>query len=63
MKKDLIVGIIYIICSIFMLIGIYNPELILETVIAFGSGCTFTGGIKYICDYVDFRRTNFSTRK
>lgn len=63
MRIDLIVGIIYIICSIFMLIEVYDSELILETAIAFGGGCTFTGGIKYICDYVDFRRTNSNTRK
>lgn len=63
MKIDLIVGIIYIICSIFILIEIYNPELIREIVIAFGSGCTFIGGIKYICNYVDFRRNNSNTRK
>ena len=63
MRIDLIVGIIYIICSIIMLIEVYDPELILETVIAFGGGCTFIGGIKYICDYVNFRRTNSNTRK
>lgn len=63
MRMNLIVGIIYIICSITILIEVYDPELIQETVIAFGSGCTFIGGIKYICDYVNFRRTNSNTRK
>lgn len=63
MKIDLIVGIIYIICSTIALIDVYNSELIQEIVIAFGSGCTFIGGIKCICDYVDFRRNNSNTRK
>lgn len=63
MKMDLIVGIIYIICSTIALIDVYNSELIQEIVIAFGSGCTFIGGIKYICDYVDFRRNNSNSRK
>ena len=65
MKSNLTVGLIDIFASIYLLVISYvnNAEPVSSLFIGFAAGLSMALGIKYICNYVDFRRTNSNTRK
>lgn len=65
MKSNLTVGLINIFASMYLLViaCIDNVKPVGNLFVGFAAGLSMALGIKYICDYVDFRRNNSNTRK